>query len=202
MKYLKRFNENLSPSIGDYSHFSEVEDILEEAKYILETSFNYNVDVSFKFKDFTCILLIQPIGWNLQKDDSDKGKLLTADLTKVKQLFKPYLSLKPHPIREEVTYSNLLKIHLIFNLHCKICNNQELECQNCEGDKTVYCGCQGGIENCFNCQGDGYVEAVDINCPQCGGSGEQTCELCYGDGKTDCNTCDGTGVGKCQHQWL
>lgn len=210
MKYLKKFNENISK----YSSYEDVISVLEEALYLLEVSFNYNVDVSYKFEDFVCIITIKPIGWNLQKInnfDLDKKEYLDLDLKKIEKMFQPYLDsvqnfenmIKPqHPFRKTFySNDNIMRIYVCFNLFCLKCENQKLVCPSCEGNKTILCGCDNGMEACGECFGT-IDNDNDDNCYSCHGSGEKECEWCSGYGRTDCSNCDGQGYIKCKHQWL
>lgn len=38
---------------------------------------------------------------------------------------------------------------------------------------------------------------IDVECDECGGSGEQECRECDGNGSVDCRTCDGEGEIEC-----
>ena len=73
---------------------------------------------------------------------------------------------------------------------------------------TKACGCCGGTgreeagETCENCDGTGMVQEeheATVECPHCGGEGEEPCERCKGEGEYDgkpCVTCEGAGVKK------
>ncbi|AXV09921.1 hypothetical protein DVS28_b0151 (plasmid) [Euzebya pacifica] len=50
-------------------------------------------------------------------------------------------------------------------------------------------------EECGSCSGDGG-EHEDVDCADCGGTGETECVLC--DGDVDCESCDGTGQEACE----
>lgn len=201
MKYLKRFNE----SQNNYSSYEDVISILEEVKYNLEVSFDYDVDVSYNFRDFDCILIIKAIGWKFYTDPT-KSELLDQEVIRIEKMFQPYqkeITKMEQRSVEGGEVIDLIKINIKFNLLCQKCKNQEQICPNCHGNKKILCGCEGsGIENCYQCQGDGYIDDYSNNCQQCGGNGEQTCEWCQGDGETECNVCDGQGYVKCRHEWL
>lgn len=64
------------------------------------------------------------------------------------------------------------------------------------------------VEECENCDGNGYVDCDycggrgDYQCDECEGSGELTCKVCDGSGEIEgerCDECDGRGVTSCDY---
>jgi hypothetical protein len=202
MKYLKRFNE--SESLSNYSHYDDVIDLLEEIKYMLEVSQDYNVDISYKFDDFTCIINIKPIGWDIKIHSKDgKKEILDSDIDKIEEMVRPYLTkeLKNNYNQSPITeiydkYNNILKLRINFNIFCKKCENKDLVCNSCNGSGNITCGCDDGVERCYNCHG------TELDCLRCEGDGVITCEWCNGSGGIECNYCYGSGNSECNHQWL
>jgi hypothetical protein len=205
MKYLRKFNESHSSA-----RYEDVLAVIEDALYLLEVSFDYNVDVKYEFLDYlqringqdqssVCIFTIKPIGWDV-REDLKKRQILENDLTTIGKMFEPYL-IKEIKL-DFFKHDNTVFLTANFNLLCQKCHNQKIVCPNCEGNKKVLCGCYDGKERCFNCNGQGYVDDISFTCYRCDGSGEMTCEWCNGTSRTECSECDSQGSLKCDHDWL
>ena len=71
------------------------------------------------------------------------------------------------------------------------------KCERCGGT-----GHEHASETCVGCEGKGKIEEeyeATVECPHCGGEGEEPCEPCEGEGEYDgkpCATCAGAGVKK------
>ena len=73
---------------------------------------------------------------------------------------------------------------------CEECNaTGRAECENCAGT---------GEEDCSHCDGKGFVDGEDgvEDCPECDG-GLETCSDCSGDGEIYCRHCAGDGSITC-----
>ena len=85
---------------------------------------------------------------------------------------------------------------------CEYCNGGVQNCHNCDGDGSWECGnCDGeGSLDCDECKGEGHIEdseGNDTDCDSCGGSGKNTCRRCDGDGRIECDECSGRGDHPC-----
>lgn len=84
---------------------------------------------------------------------------------------------------------------------CEYCNGGVQTCNNCDGDGWFDCNrCNGsGERECGECSGSGKVEGEEgeEECSDCGGSGNNECSYCDGSGREDCHYCNGRGEHPC-----
>lgn len=97
---------------------------------------------------------------------------------------------------------------------CKKCSGKgSLACDRCKGEGVYSCDrCKGeGKEKCKSCNGEGKekleVEVMvdlkkekkrlEVQCPDCFGTGSVSCSKCGGLGREECNKCKGSSLKAC-----